>query len=166
MSLLKKLFSSAEEIPTIIKKVGDPLTVTIILEGEPTTPHKVIGCNVLFPQAVIAPVITSGNSVSFLDGEVYSTQQHDTLCTLNTDRITVSKVLKAGEAAVASYGYLLIMDFTAVAAGEGQVELTNLIAADIHSDGEQHDYETAALPFPFVLNVPVVNKILFKVVVQ
>jgi hypothetical protein len=168
MSLLKSLFSSVDETPTFVKKIGDPLRVAISLEGSPTTPHQMVGCKVLFPNSVISPVLSTGNFVNFVDGEIYSTKQHDTICTFNTDRVTISKVLKSGEAAVADYGYLVILDFKCVGAGSGFVTLSDLTAAMLQ-DGEVHNYETETNVFDFVMTnplPPVVNKILFKVVVE
>jgi hypothetical protein len=143
--------AACSQTVTLHKRVGDEIKIKVSIAGAQA--HKFVGCDIQYPASVMAPTITQGNMVSFLDGDVYAGLDFETLCTKGTNSVTLSRVLRSG-GAVANNGLVATIYFKCLSAGTGTITITNGDIGYIDSNGSVVKYNSTSTPLNFTNEIP------------
>jgi hypothetical protein len=144
--------SACSQAQVVLKKrVGDEIKLRVSISGAPE--HKFVGCSVVYPAWIMDPVLTDGNKVSFLAGDVYNGLDQETICTKGAGSVALSRVLKSG-AAVAGNGSVATLNFKCVAAGTGVISLTNADIGYVDGNGAVVKYNAVSSPLNVATEIP------------
>lgn len=143
--------SACAQVQTLRKKIGDEIAVKVRIASSEA--HGFVGFDLQYPAALMEPKVTSGTTVQYSDGPVYSGQASETLCSKATGSVVVSKVLRNGGSCV-SDGDVVTLLFSCKAAGSGTLTLLNRRIGYVGAGGIVQQYETEAQPLDLSIAVP------------
>jgi hypothetical protein len=142
----KSIFSGGVEnsetlaaIPTVELTVGDTFGAKVSITDSGGLLFRNAACGMTWPIGVIAPVLKTDNSLTYTDVDskelevpLFQGFSYDLGASLVGSVIGITKTLKSG-ASVASTGVVAIIEFKAIAAGEGEIVLLDPEANDIEN---------------------------------